>query len=109
MSDIVCVLVTVSSPEEGRKVAQGLLESHLAACVKIVPGVESHYWWQGRLEQSAELQLLIKTRTALVPTVIARVKQLHSYIVPEVIALPVVDGNPEYLAWVRNETASASE
>lgn len=104
MTEIVCVLVTASRPEEGRVVARALLEARLAACVNIVPGVESHYWWQGNLDQGAECQLIIKTRAALLPRVIACVKQHHSYTVPEIIALPVLGGSPDYLDWVRAET-----
>lgn len=108
MTDIVCALVTASSTEEGRAVARALLEARLAACVNIIPGVESHYWWEGALEKSTEHQLVIKTRAALMPAVIACVQQHHSYKVPEVIALPVVEGNPDYLAWARAETANTN-
>lgn len=106
MDEIVCVLVTASNPEEGRVLARALLEARLAACVNIVPGVESHYWWQGKLDQGAECQLIIKTRAVLLARVIACVKQHHSYTAPEIIALPVVDGSPDYLTWVRAETAT---
>lgn len=107
MSDIVCVLITAGSAEEGRAVATAVLSERLAACVNIVPGVESHYWWQGKLEQAGEVLLLVKTQRTLLPRLIEKVKSAHSYSVPEVIALPVVEGNEDYLSWVRGETSAA--
>lgn len=105
MSDVVCVLVTASSPEEGRALATAVLEARLAACVKIIPAIESHYWWQGKRESSRECQLVMKTVASHVAGLISCVKQHHSYAVPEVIALPVIDANPDYLDWVRRETS----
>jgi periplasmic divalent cation tolerance protein len=107
MSDLVCVLITASSAEEGQSVARAVLSDRLAACVNIVPGVESHYWWEGKLEHAAEVLLVVKTRADLVPRLVARVKEAHSYSVPEVIALPLLEGNEDYLQWVRNETTTA--
>lgn len=104
MTRVVTVLITASSMDEARSVARGLLEQKLVACVNIVPGVESHYWWQGTLETAQECLLVAKSRPDLVERVTAEVKRLHSYTVPEVIALPVVDGNPAYLDWVAAET-----
>lgn len=105
MSDYVCILVTASSHDEARNLARALLEARLAGCVKIIASVESHYWWQGVLEHATECQLVIKSRAALVRDVIACVKANHTYTVPEVIALPVIDGNPDYLDWLGKETA----
>jgi periplasmic divalent cation tolerance protein len=103
MDDLAVVLVTTESAEQGDRVAQALLNEHLAACVNCVPTVTSHYWWQGKIEHARETLLIIKTRSGLVPQVVAAVKAAHSYTVPEVIALPILGGNPDYLAWVRTE------
>lgn len=98
------VLVTASSAAEAEKIASALLEKRKAACVNVVPGVSSRYWWQGKLEAATEALLIVKTRAALLDDVVVLVRQLHSYTVPEVIALPIVGGNPDYLKWLTNET-----
>lgn len=103
MSYIV-VYVTAKDTQEGRKIAGHLLSKKLAACVNIVPGVESHYRWQGKLEQSAEVLLIIKTRRALFAKLARAVKEVHSYEVPEIIALPIPAGEKKYLAWLAAET-----
>lgn len=100
----VVVFVTVSSPGEGGKIADALVDERLAACVNRVDGIHSTYRWQGAVERAAESLLIIKTRRDLVEAVAARVRALHSYTVPEVIALPVEAGNPAYLAWVSAES-----
>ena len=97
------VLVTVSSREEAEKIASALLADRLAACVNIVPGVTSHFWWQNKIDQADELLLVIKTRLAAVKALTEMVKQNHSYTVPEIIALPVVDGSEDYLNWIEKE------
>ncbi|MFH1652185.1 MAG: divalent-cation tolerance protein CutA [Chloroflexota bacterium] len=98
------VLITVSGAEEARKVAGVLLEQRQAACVNIVPGVSSRYWWEGKLEDATESLLIVKTRADAVPEVVRLVKETHSYSVPEIIALPVIGGNPDYLDWLDRET-----
>lgn len=104
MSEVVCVLITASSVEEGRTVARAILSERLAACVNIVPVIESHYWWEGKLEQAEEVLLIVKSRRDLVADLVTRVKAVHSYSIPEVIAMGVVDGSADYLRWVRAET-----
>lgn len=101
-------LVTASGVEEARKVARGVLDERLAACVNIMGGVESHYWWQGALEEGHEHLLVIKTTEERVPALIDAVKRHHSYTVPEVIVYPVEHGNPDYLSWVRAECSMPS-
>jgi periplasmic divalent cation tolerance protein len=103
-SDVRVVLVTASSDEEATKIARGLVERRLAACVNVVPGVRSIYRWQGEVKEDRELLLVVKTREDLLGAVTDAVKSLHSYTVPETIALPVVGGAGPYLAWVREET-----
>lgn len=94
------VLVTASSTEEAEKIARSVLERRLAACVNLVPGVKSIFWWEGKLDQASETLMLIKTTEEAVPALTEAVKQLHSYSVCEVISLPVVQGNKPYLQWI---------
>jgi len=98
------VFITVGSQEEARKIAAALLEGRKAACVNIIPKVESHFWWEGKLDTDQELLLIVKTRASLVDELINLVKSVHSYDVPEVIALPVIGGNQDYLDWLDKET-----
>ncbi len=94
------VLCTCSSLEEARRIARSLIEGRLAACVNIIPGVESIYRWNGAVETANESLLLIKTSPERLPALQARILELHSYDVPEVIALSVGDGSEPYLAWL---------
>ncbi len=102
--EFIVVYVTARDLAEGRKIVQHLLTQKLAACVNIVSGVESHYRWEGKLEQSSEVLLVIKARKAHFGKLAKAVKDVHSYSVPEIIALPIADGERKYLAWLRQET-----
>jgi periplasmic divalent cation tolerance protein len=102
------ILVTVSSPEEGDRIADALVGERLAACVNRLDGVTSVYRWKGAVERATESLLVIKTRRDLVDVLAARVRALHSYSVPEVVALPIVAGSPDYLRWISAETGPAS-
>jgi periplasmic divalent cation tolerance protein len=104
MRDFVVVFVTVGSADEGDRVAQALVEERIAACVSRLPGIRSVYRWEDKVEQSAEELLVIKTRKALFPALEKRVRELHSYAVPEIIALPVVAGSEPYLKWFGEQT-----
>ena len=104
MNEIV-VLTTVDSEELGRRIAAALVEGRLAACVSIVPGVRSIYRWQGRLCDEGELLLLIKTTSGRFEAVRRRIRELHTYQVPEVICLPVGAGDPDYLNWLKAQVA----
>ena len=99
----VVVFVTVGTQEEAQKIASVLLERRKGACVNIVAGVDSRYRWQGKLETDREALMIIKTRTALVDELVDLVKEIHPYDVPEVIVLPIVDGNSDYLRWIDRE------
>jgi periplasmic divalent cation tolerance protein len=99
----VVIFVTASSEEEAGKIAERLLTSRKAACVNIVPGVSSSFWWQGKLDSAQESLLIIKTRASLLQEVVALVKEVHSYSVPEIIALPIIGGNEDYLNWIDGE------
>ena len=103
MTDALLVLTTAGSKDEAQKIARALVEHHLAACVNIVPGIESVYRWQGAVENAQEWLLIIKT-TAFDPVRDA-IKQLHSYELPECIAIPLARGSSEYLAWLGDSVA----
>lgn len=93
------VLVTASSIEEARGVTNAILEARLAVCVNIVPGIESHYWWQDVLEQGSEVLLLIKTSAEQFEAVAEIVRANHSYECPEIVALDPREMAPAYRAW----------
>ncbi|HZE80505.1 MAG TPA: divalent-cation tolerance protein CutA [Candidatus Polarisedimenticolia bacterium] len=104
MTNARIVLTTAGSQEEARKIAHALVERRLAACVNIVPQVESIYRWQGKVETTEESLLLIKTQTELFDRVSNAVKELHSYDLPECVMLEVAAGSPEYLDWIAKNT-----
>jgi periplasmic divalent cation tolerance protein len=96
----VVVLVTAASRDEAERIGDALVEAMVAACATIVPGVTSIYRWEGRMERAEEWLLIIKTRSDVLGELIERVHALHSYEVPEVLALPVVGGSEAYLRWL---------
>lgn len=100
MTDKQIVLTTAGSEDEARKIAHQLVERQLAACVNIVPGIESIYRWQGKVESSQEWLLLIKTSADKFEAVRDTIRELHSYEVPECIALNIEEGSSEYLRWM---------
>jgi|SRR5580692_2733253 periplasmic divalent cation tolerance protein len=100
MTDKRIVLSTAGSEDEARRLARHLVEHQLAACVNIVPRVESIYRWQGKVESSQEWLLLIKTSAEKFPAVRDAIRELHSYDLPECIALTIEDGSPDYLQWL---------
>ncbi|MCE7869427.1 divalent-cation tolerance protein CutA [bacterium CPR1] len=100
MSEYCVCLITASSPQEARNLAYGLVESGLAACVNRVPQVTSVYSWMGKVEEAGEILLIAKTTSTHLQGLIDKVKELHSYDVPEVVALPIVGGNRDYLRWI---------
>ena len=100
----VVVFITAETLGQGRDIADALVGEKLAACVNIVPGVQSKFWWQGKIDSANESLLIVKTREALLDKVIATVKSLHSYKVPEIIAMPIVGGNSDYLDWIDEST-----
>jgi len=97
-------LVTCKDAAQARRIARTLVKERLAACVNVVPGVSSIYVWEGKLEESKEVLLIVKSRAALSKRLSARVLALHTYSVPEVVTLPIAAGNPAYLRWVREST-----
>ncbi|HLJ45485.1 MAG TPA: divalent-cation tolerance protein CutA [Bryobacteraceae bacterium] len=105
MTDKIVVLSTCASEDEARRIAADLLNNHLAACVNLVPQVRSIYRWQGAIEDSPEILLIIKSSRPLFDRLRDAIARLHSYEVPEVIALPIVDGAASYLQWMDGELA----
>ncbi|MFC1943590.1 divalent-cation tolerance protein CutA [Chloroflexota bacterium] len=99
----VVVLITTATEEEAQSIAELLLNQRKVACVNIVPRVDSLFRWQGKLDSAQESLLIIKTRASLLPEIIETVKRAHSYDVPEIIALPIIGGNEDYLKWIDNE------
>jgi periplasmic divalent cation tolerance protein len=104
--DAVVVYITAGSADEAATLARALVAERLAACVNRV-AIDSVYRWQGEVEEAPEILLIVKTRRARLDALAARVQALHSYTVPEMIVLPVVDGWPPYLQWLADETTEA--
>ena len=105
--NFVLVLVTAPNLKAARVLAKEVLSSKLAACVNLLPGLESHYWWQGKLEKSSEVLLLIKTTRRDLAALEKRILQKHPYDTPEIIALPIDAGNERYLGWWRDSVKRA--
>jgi len=100
----VFVYTTHPSLVEAERIGKGVLERRLAACVNILPGMISHYWWEGAIERGEEVVMIIKTRASLAGAVQAAVKELHSYTTPAILVLPIEGGEPGYLEWMMKET-----
>jgi periplasmic divalent cation tolerance protein len=103
MERAVLVYTTWPSIVEAERAGREIVERRLAACVNIVPGMISHYWWEGRLERAEEAVMLIKTRASLAEAVSAAVKSLHSYETPAIMVLPVESADPAYHHWIVEE------
>jgi periplasmic divalent cation tolerance protein len=98
------VYITAGSKDEAKKIGMALVSNRLVACVNIIDGVESLYWWEGALQDEQEAVLIAKTKETLVGEVVEKVKSLHSYSCPCVVSVPLTGGNEAFLEWVRNET-----
>lgn len=99
-----CVLTTTPNIKEARELAGLLLFKRLAACVQLVPGIESHYHWKGKKETSKEILLILKTKSALFERLKKAILRSHSYEVPEIVCLPIAKGSKSYLDWIVKET-----
>jgi periplasmic divalent cation tolerance protein len=97
----IVIFITTKDAEEAEKISKALVKRRLAACVSTVPEVSSRFWWKDKLDNAKESLLVVKTKDSLLPEIIKSVKKIHSYSVPEIIALPIVGGNPDYLDWIR--------
>jgi periplasmic divalent cation tolerance protein len=104
MTDKIVVFTTCGSEEEARRLAAMLIEKHLAACVNITAPLTSVYRWKGVVEESREWLLIVKSRRERFEQLRLALESAHSYELPEVLAIPVVDGSPNYLAWLDGET-----
>jgi len=96
------VLTTAKDVDEAEHIAERLIDERLAACVNVLPAVSSTYRWKGRVEHAGEVLLLMKTSNEKLDRLMARVKELHSYKIPEILALPIERGSPEYLKWLED-------
>lgn len=104
MTDCIVVLITASQEDEAATIAKTLIDERLAACVNIVKDIRSLYRWQGAVEDEGEVLMVVKTQERLFEDLKNRVQQLHSYSVPEIIALPIVKGFENYVQWIKEET-----
>jgi periplasmic divalent cation tolerance protein len=100
----IVVFITTANEQEAQNIAKILLEQRKVACANIISKVNSTFWWQGVLESGDECMIICKTKASLLDDVIETVKQAHSYDVPEIIALPIIGGNKDYLEWINSET-----
>ena len=96
----IVVLITTATEDEAHRIAEILVKQRKAACVNIVPEVQSLFRWQGKLDSARECLLIVKTKASMFPKVVETVKEVHSYEVPEIIALPIISGNEDYLKWL---------
>jgi len=101
----IVVLITSETREEAQQISRALLGQKKAACVNIIPGANSFFRWKGNIDSAQERLLIVKTKASLLPEIISLVKTIHSYTVPEIIALPIVGGNREYLEWIDDSLA----
>ena len=99
-SDEVVVYITVSSSAEAETIARAIVSEKLAACVNVVPGIRSFYRWEGKVQDDAELLLIVKTLRPTLNALYERIRELHSYEVPEFIVVPVAEGSQDYLDWL---------
>ena len=98
------VFITAPNEEEAARIARSLVESRLAACVNIIHNIRSIYTWQGKIEDDAEVLMIVKTQIKRFDALAAKVRELHSYDVPEIISLPITDGSEDYLKWIKQST-----
>jgi periplasmic divalent cation tolerance protein len=105
----VCVLVTTPNISVARKIAAATLKEKLVACANLIPKVESHYWWEGKLESSSEVLMVFKTRTDKLPELERCVVKNHPYQTPEFIAFEIAAGNEKYLNWINDSVATQGD
>lgn len=101
------VYMTAGSIVEARRIGRTLVEERLVACVNLIEGMKSIYWWQGAVEEGSEVVIVAKTTVGRIGPLIERVKALHSYDVPCIVALPIESGNPDFMEWIARETIAA--
>ena len=99
------IFITAASAGEAQQISQVLLEQRRAACVNIIANVDSLFRWEDKLDSAQESLLIVKTKASLLPEIINLVKKVHSYTVPEIIALPIIGGNQDYLEWIEKSVS----
>ena len=109
MTDKILVVSTCAAETDAERLARALLDTRLAACVNVIPGVRSFYHWKGEIASDAEFMLLIKTSRDLFPALRAEIEKLHPYEVPELLALPILDGAQNYLTWLQANLRGAAQ
>lgn len=102
--EFIIVLITASTEDEAARLARAVVEERLAGCVNIVKGIRSIYSWEGKVEDEPEVLMIVKTRKELFERLSERVRKLHGYTVPEIVALPIVEGSADYLNWLGEVT-----
>ncbi len=102
-TELVVLFITTATAKEAQRISRVLIEQRKAACVNIVPRVSSLFWWQDKLDSAQESLLIVKTKASLLNEIVTLVREIHSYDVPEIIALPIVGGNQDYLEWISKE------
>jgi len=105
----ILVLMTTANKPEAQKIAKKLLDRHLIACANIYGPVESHFWWQEKIEKDDEFLVLMKSHQKLFAKLVKAVKEMHSYEVPEILATPIVEGYQPYLEWLNTSLARFGE
>jgi periplasmic divalent cation tolerance protein len=103
MTDYILILITAASPQEAENIAKAVVEQKLAACGNIVPDIRSVFWWKQTIETEQEALLILKSKTALFASIVDVVNSLHSYEVPEILAIPIAAGSESYLTWIEEE------
>ena len=101
----IVVFVTAKDATEAQKISEKLLNEKCAACISVIEGVRSLFWWEGKVDRADEVFMIIKSQKKLFPKIIKAVKSVHSYSVPEIIALPIIDGQKDYLKWIKETCA----
>ena len=104
MDDLIIILMTASSAEEAQLISNSLLEKRLIACSNIINDMKSKFWWNGNIQTENEVMIIAKSRKSHLKEIIKNVKSLHSYDVPEILSIPILNGNPDYLDWLIKET-----
>jgi periplasmic divalent cation tolerance protein len=107
MKDYRIVFCTVPSKKTAAKITKAVLEARLAACVNVIPSVDSAYWWKGKIERSRELLLIMKTQSTKMKKLIQCIKSNHPYEVPEIISMKIQEGSEDYLAWIKQSVKTA--
>jgi len=105
MAEFIQVVTSIDSEGKAGEIARKLLEERLAACVQVLGPVRSRYWWEGKLEEAEEWLCLVKAKAADYERIESAIKAAHPYTVPEILAMPIATGNPDYLDWLRRETS----